>query len=91
MLSSKIRLNYEKHNVIVYSQKIKKPVKSRFTMTFTVPDICKVSKPCKNGATCIPTQDGYTCRCKPGYQGKNCDQGKNLEVQKFKYYHHEKN
>ena len=57
-------------------------------MTFTVPDICKVSKPCKNGATCIPTQDGYTCRCRPGYQGKNCDQGKNFEVQKFKYHHH---
>ncbi|XP_073237998.1 uncharacterized protein [Porites lutea] len=40
-------------------------------------DICKVSKPCKNGATCIPTQDGYTCRCRSGYQGKNCDQDVN--------------
>ena len=52
-------------------------------MTLTVPDICKVNKPCKNGATCIPTQDGYTCRCMSGYQGKNCDQGRDLRCKSF--------
>lgn len=40
-------------------------------------DICKVSNPCKNGAACVPGNNGYTCRCKPGYQGRNCEHGKN--------------
>ena len=36
--------------------------------------------PCKNGATCIPSYDDDTfkCRCAAGYKGKKCDKG-NLE------------
>ncbi|XP_078377492.1 uncharacterized protein LOC144660677 isoform X5 [Oculina patagonica] len=40
-------------------------------------DECKIHKPCKNGATCVSQQDGYSCVCKPGYQGKNCDKDVN--------------
>lgn len=39
------------------------------------PDPCKASKPCQNGATCVNNNGGYTCLCKPGYQGINCEQG----------------
>ncbi|XP_044168082.1 fibropellin-1-like, partial [Acropora millepora] len=35
---------------------------------------CKASKPCKNNATCVNNNGDYRCICKPGYQGKNCEQ-----------------
>ncbi|CAH3141405.1 unnamed protein product [Porites lobata] len=40
-------------------------------------DECKVSRPCKNGATCVSSLGGYTCQCVPGFQGKNCEQDVN--------------
>jgi len=40
-------------------------------------DPCKASKPCQNGATCVSNNDGFTCLCKPGFQGKNCEQDVN--------------
>ncbi|XP_067023184.1 fibrillin-1-like isoform X3 [Acropora muricata] len=40
-------------------------------------DPCKASKPCKNNATCVNNNGDYRCICKPGYQGKNCDQDVN--------------
>lgn len=43
--------------------------------TFICQDACKVNRPCQNGATCVAKNDGYTCLCKPGYQGVNCEQG----------------
>lgn len=43
-------------------------------------DACKANKPCQNGATCIAKNDGYTCLCKPGYQGVNCEQGERFSV-----------
>ncbi|RMX57261.1 hypothetical protein pdam_00010561 [Pocillopora damicornis] len=36
-------------------------------------DVCKVSNPCKHGATCAPKNGGYTCNCKSGYHGVNCE------------------
>ena len=39
-------------------------------------DVCKVSNPCKNGATCVPKNGGYTCNCKSGFHGVNCEHGK---------------
>ncbi|XP_027054566.1 neurogenic locus Notch protein-like [Pocillopora damicornis] len=37
-------------------------------------DECE-SSPCKNGASCKITQDGYSCQpCPAGWDGKNCDE-----------------
>ncbi|CAH3026089.1 unnamed protein product, partial [Porites evermanni] len=37
-------------------------------------DPCEASKPCQNGATCVNNNNDYICNCKPGYQGRNCEQ-----------------
>ena len=38
-------------------------------------DECATS-PCKNGASCKLTDDGYSCQpCPAGWMGKDCDQG----------------
>ena len=38
-------------------------------------DECATS-PCKNGANCKLTDDGYSCQpCPAGWIGKDCDQG----------------
>ncbi|XP_050418140.2 adhesive plaque matrix protein 2 [Patella vulgata] len=29
--------------------------------------------PCKNNATCLSVDNGYSCSCTPGYFGENCD------------------
>ena len=38
-------------------------------------DECKVSNPCKNGATCTNSVGGYSCQCPANYKGKHCDEG----------------
>lgn len=41
-----------------------------------LPDLnyCTHHKPCRNGATCTNTGQGsYTCSCRPGYTGANCE------------------
>ena len=35
------------------------------------------SNPCQNGATCSDSVDFYNCTCLPGYEGVNCETGKN--------------
>lgn len=52
-------------------------------------DACKVNKPCKNGATCVAQQGGYSCLCTPGFLGKNCDQGKVYERERENMIHHD--
>lgn len=32
--------------------------------------------PCLNDALCERKEYGYYCKCKQGYKGKNCDEGK---------------
>ena len=43
--------------------------------TFLVIDDCE-SSPCQNGGTCIDGIDSYTCTCKPGYNGHDCETSK---------------
>ena len=31
--------------------------------------------PCKNGGSCTPHVNDYTCGCVPGYTGDNCETG----------------
>ena len=31
---------------------------------------------CKNGAACQEIEGDYSCSCKEGFAGKNCDRGK---------------
>lgn len=50
-----------------------------FFLNLTCKDPCKSTKPCQNGATCVNNNGDYTCLCKPGYQGRNCEQGKSAE------------
>ena len=32
--------------------------------------------PCKNGATCANTVEGFKCTCSKGFQGEICDKGR---------------
>ena len=38
-------------------------------------DECKVRNPCKNGAKCVNSVGGYSCRCPANYKGNHCDEG----------------
>lgn len=40
---------------------------------------CEAS-PCKNGGTCDNQPGGYSCNCKKGYTGQNCEQGTDYRV-----------
>ena len=31
------------------------------------------SNPCNNGAKCTSLKDDYTCLCKPGFKGRDCE------------------
>ena len=33
------------------------------------------SNPCKNGGTCYDGINSYTCTCRSGWEGQNCDRG----------------
>ena len=32
--------------------------------------------PCQNGGTCTDALNDYSCKCTPGYEGKNCTESK---------------
>ena len=38
-------------------------------------DECAIN-PCRNNGTCIDGIDGYSCKCKQGFNGTNCEIGK---------------
>ena len=39
-----------------------------------------VSSPCQNGGSCTDVVNGHTCNCVDGYDGPNCENGKNIPV-----------
>lgn len=46
------------------------------SICFLTPDLnyCTNHKPCRNDASCTNTGQGsYTCTCRPGFTGKNCE------------------
>jgi Notch-like protein len=44
---------------------------------FFIPDVNECLKnPCQNGGSCQNNVGGHSCECKPGFQGKNCENGK---------------
>ena len=36
------------------------------------------SSPCQNGGSCTDIVNGHTCNCVDGYDGPNCENGKNV-------------
>ena len=32
------------------------------------------SNPCRNGATCLENQEGFSCQCQLGYDGRTCEE-----------------
>ena len=38
-------------------------------------DLCAKQNPCQNGAECENKGNEYSCKCKDGFQGKNCENG----------------
>ena len=47
-----------------------------FLLSYTDVNECS-SNPCQNGASCSDSVDFYNCTCLPGYEGVNCETGKN--------------
>ena len=48
---------------------------------FSIGDAC-IPNPCQNGGTCVfdePT-GSFQCTCPPGYTGRTCDMGKQLNT-----------
>ena len=46
-------------------------------MMFVFSDIDEcASSPCENDATCEDGVNSYTCKCKAGFAGKNCEESK---------------
>ena len=43
----------------------------KYAIDVSDPDDCKTN-PCMNGGTCIDGFNRYTCKCVPGYTGRNC-------------------
>ncbi len=47
------------------------------TSLYLSPDIDECnSSPCQNGGLCLDHENGYTCFCRGGYTGTNCEIGK---------------
>ena len=44
-------------------------------LSFLDIDEC-ASKPCLNGGKCVDGINSFTCKCAPGFMGKNCEKSK---------------
>ena len=49
-----------------------------FFLEWTDVNECQ-SNPCQNGGRCIDGVGNYSCDCKNGFEGKNCENGKCLD------------
>uniref|UniRef100_A0AAY4EWA7 Coagulation factor VII n=1 Tax=Denticeps clupeoides TaxID=299321 RepID=A0AAY4EWA7_9TELE len=49
-------------------------VTNEFWKKYNVQDQC-ASSPCMNNATCSSLSGSYTCLCRPGFGGRDCEQG----------------
>ena len=38
------------------------------------------SNPCKNDGECVDKVNDFECQCKPGFTGKDCNEGKLYNV-----------
>ena len=43
------------------------------------------SGPCQHGGSCTDQVSGYTCNCVDGYNGTNCETGKNAALFQIRY------
>lgn len=43
-----------------------------------------LSNPCFNGATCLEYDEAYHCICMPGFDGYDCENGKN-KISSFQF------
>lgn len=53
-----------------------------FLCSIAAVNVCAEKQPCKNGGECENKEDDYTCKCKAGFTGTNCERSK-LSVFKF--------
>ena len=52
-----------------------RPIRLKMMFVFSDIDEC-ASSPCENDATCEDGVNSYTCKCKAGFAGKNCEESK---------------
>ena len=46
--------------------------------------ICTAGNPCGNNGICEPVGSSYRCLCPIGFQGQNCQEGKEVAVFEYK-------
>ena len=58
-------------------------------LLFLITDVndCSGNNPCKNGGSCVNNHGGYTCRCRKGFTGTNCEKGTPFGPQMKKVLH----
>ena len=59
--------------------KVSHETKIQFSNPFSDTAEC-ASSPCQNGGSCTDIVNGHTCNCVDGYDGPNCENGKNATI-----------